>query len=81
MHEALTNGSIMTKRSVELGWKNATVCMLKTLNHQSDARDRDMFYKDPQLFFRQSIVDRYVDDIACTFGVQRHCLNVVSLNT
>ncbi|KAI9830328.1 MAG: hypothetical protein M1819_005709 [Sarea resinae] len=39
---------------------------------------RDIFYKDPELFFRQSVVDRYVDDIAHTFDVPRALLNVVA---
>ncbi|KAI9839056.1 MAG: hypothetical protein M1837_002274 [Sclerophora amabilis] len=40
---------------------------------------RDIFYMDKDLFERQSIVNGYVDDIACTFGVKRRCLNVVCL--
>ncbi|KAI9863699.1 MAG: hypothetical protein M1813_003722 [Trichoglossum hirsutum] len=39
---------------------------------------RDIYYKDPALFLKQAVVDRYVDDIACTFGVERDCLNVVA---
>jgi meiotic recombination protein SPO11 len=38
---------------------------------------RDMFYRHPDLFVKQSVVDRYVDDLACTFGVSRSLLNVV----
>lgn len=41
---------------------------------------RDIYYKDPTLFGRQRVVDRYVDHIASTFDVQRRCLNVVSTN-
>ena len=36
-----------------------------------------MFYKDPLLFKKQAVVDRYVDILAYTFGVQRADLNVV----
>ena len=36
-----------------------------------------MYYRDPKLFMRQAVVDRYVDDIAYTFGVGRDALNVV----
>jgi meiotic recombination protein SPO11 len=36
-----------------------------------------MYYRDPELFMRQAVVDRYVDDIAYTFGVCRDALNVV----
>jgi len=38
---------------------------------------RDIYYRDPALFSSQRIVDRYVDDIARTFGVPRSMLNVV----
>lgn len=41
---------------------------------------RDIYYKDPTLFGRQRVVDRYVDHIASTFDVQRRSLNVVSTN-
>ncbi|KII92348.1 hypothetical protein PLICRDRAFT_678286 [Plicaturopsis crispa FD-325 SS-3] len=37
---------------------------------------RDMYYRDVQLFKTQSVVDRLVDDVAATFGVQRADLNV-----
>jgi meiotic recombination protein SPO11 len=40
---------------------------------------RDIYYKDPSLFLKQDVVDKYVDDIACTFGVERGRLNVVRL--
>ena len=39
---------------------------------------RDIYYRDPTLFKRQAIVDRYVDDIAHTCGVTRADLHVVS---
>jgi DNA topoisomerase VI subunit A len=37
----------------------------------------DIYYRHPDLFMKQSVVDRYVDDLACTFGVSRSQLNVV----
>ena len=40
---------------------------------------RDIYYRDPELFIKQAVVDRYVDDIAFTLGVDRDALNVVSL--
>jgi len=43
----------------------------------SDDRLRDIYYRSPDLFVKQAVVDRYVDDIACTFGVSRNVLNVV----
>jgi meiotic recombination protein SPO11 len=39
--------------------------------------DRDIYYRDPELFIKQAVVDRYVDDIAYTLGVGRDALNVV----
>lgn len=40
---------------------------------------RDIYYRHPALFAKQAVVDRYIDNIACTFGVSRLALNVVSL--
>lgn len=37
---------------------------------------RDIYYRHPDLFVKQAVVDRYVDDLACTFGVSRTLLNV-----
>ncbi|KAL8681364.1 MAG: hypothetical protein Q9186_002507 [Xanthomendoza sp. 1 TL-2023] len=39
---------------------------------------RYIYYKDPELFKSQRVVDRYVDILSYTFGVQRAALNVVS---
>ena len=39
---------------------------------------RDIYYRDPNLFVNQTVVDRHVDRIARTFGVARADLNVVS---
>jgi meiotic recombination protein SPO11 len=44
----------------------------------SQVISRNMYYQDPELFLKQSVVDRYVDDIAFNFGVKREALNVVS---
>ena len=38
----------------------------------------DIYYRDPALFGRQSHVDKYVDDIAHTFGVPRSTLHVIA---
>lgn len=40
---------------------------------------RDIYYRDPALFGKQAHVDRYVDDIAFTFGVSRASLNVTAV--
>ncbi|KAF1835351.1 DNA topoisomerase IV, alpha subunit [Decorospora gaudefroyi] len=39
---------------------------------------RDIYYRHPDLFVKQSVVDRYVDDLACTFGVHRSQLNLTA---
>ena len=39
---------------------------------------RNIYYQDPSLFKKQAVVDRHVDALAFTFGVQRANLNVVS---
>jgi meiotic recombination protein SPO11 len=39
---------------------------------------RDIYYRHPNLFVKQSVVDRYVDDLACTFGISRAQLNVTA---
>ena len=39
---------------------------------------RDLFYRHPALFGTQDVVDRYVDDLACTFGVSRSSLGVTA---
>ncbi|KAL2040644.1 hypothetical protein N7G274_006623 [Stereocaulon virgatum] len=39
---------------------------------------RNIYYKDPALFKTQAVVDRYVDILAYTFGVQRSALNVTA---
>lgn len=41
--------------------------------------DRDIYYRDPELFIKQTVVNRYVDDIAYTLGVDRDALNIVNL--
>lgn len=39
---------------------------------------RDIYYKHPDLFMKQAIVDRYIDDLACTLGISRSRLNVTA---
>ncbi|KAL8975266.1 MAG: hypothetical protein Q9197_000522 [Variospora fuerteventurae] len=43
-----------------------------------DGRYRNIYYKDPELFQSQKVVDRYVDILAYTFGIQRAALNVTA---
>lgn len=37
----------------------------------------DIYYRHPDLFVKQTVVDRYVDHLACTLGVSRSQLNMV----
>lgn len=43
-----------------------------------DLYDRDLYYKDPNLFGTQSTVDECIDTLAYTLGESRTALNVVS---
>lgn len=51
--------------------------MAMFLRSGTDVRCRDIYYRDPALFSKQSVVDRFVDDLAYTFGVPRMLVNVV----
>lgn len=42
------------------------------------ATKRDLYYRHPDLFIKQTVVDRYIDDLACTFGISRAQLNVTA---
>lgn len=57
--------------------KGTHACLIGLIHHSHTPRD--MYYKDPALFGSQSHVDRYVDDIAFTFGVTRTALNVTAV--
>lgn len=39
---------------------------------------RDVYYKHPDLFMKQAVVDRFIDDLACTLGISRSQLNVTA---
>lgn len=57
---------LILSSSVALGF-----CLLLTSCH------RDIYYRDPELFMKQEVVDRYLGDLAYTMGVERDALNVV----
>ncbi|KAF2021165.1 DNA topoisomerase IV, alpha subunit [Aaosphaeria arxii CBS 175.79] len=64
-------------------WRFTTIVRILELIHESLTENtkltkRDIYYRHPDLFLKQSVVDRYVDDIARTFEVSRHHLNVVA---
>jgi len=66
-HEALVTGIVTTKRLLVLAQISNRLLILV----------RDIYYREPELFLKQSVVNRYVDDIAYTLGVDRDALNVV----
>lgn len=39
---------------------------------------RDLYYKNPELYINQKKVDDAIENIACSFGVPRRCLNVIA---
>ncbi|KAK5137789.1 hypothetical protein LTR08_007361 [Meristemomyces frigidus] len=68
-------------KSAEEAWRFTVVIRILELIHEALRKDatlskRDIYYRDPALFGNQTHVDRYVDDIAHTFGVARSALNV-----
>jgi meiotic recombination protein SPO11 len=75
VHDALVNNVVITKRYTNRRPSlPGEVCLILTTS-------RDIYYRDPALFSKQAVVDRFVDDLACTFGVRRLLLNVVSCLT
>jgi meiotic recombination protein SPO11 len=37
-----------------------------------------LYYKNPALYLNQAKVDDAIENIACSFGVPRRCLNVIA---
>ncbi|RKF78001.1 Meiotic recombination protein SPO11 [Golovinomyces cichoracearum] len=75
-HEALVTGIVITKRFLSQFPNNRV--LVETQSPRSNEVNRDVYYKEPELFKHQSVVDRYLNDIAFTFGVERDALNVVA---
>ncbi|TGO47738.1 hypothetical protein BCON_0265g00110 [Botryotinia convoluta] len=64
-------------------WKFVALLRILELSHEALVTGniitkRDIYYRDPELFTKQAIVDRFVDDIACTLGLKRDALNVMA---
>ncbi|KAI5299740.1 Non-essential glycogen phosphorylase [Ascosphaera pollenicola] len=62
-------------------WRFATILRIMGHVHEAIKGDftstkRDLYYLDPVHFGKQAVVDRYVDDIAFTMGVDRTALHV-----
>ncbi|KAK4565817.1 endodeoxyribonuclease [Recurvomyces mirabilis] len=71
-------------KTEDVAWRFTIVMRILELIHSSlctgiTISKRDIYYRDPALFGNQRHVDRYVDDIAFTFGVPRSALNVTAM--
>ncbi|KAH8805768.1 Spo11/DNA topoisomerase VI subunit A [Xylogone sp. PMI_703] len=79
-HEALVTGIVITKRFASLILHYSRHDFLHDIFFCSlfSSKIRDIYYHDPDLFMKQSVVDRYVDDLSFTLGINRDALNVVA---
>ncbi|KFZ04244.1 hypothetical protein V502_10298 [Pseudogymnoascus sp. VKM F-4520 (FW-2644)] len=67
-------------------WKFAALLRILELSHEAlvtgivttKRQQRDIYYRDPDLFVKQAVVDRYIDDLAFTLNVPRDALNIVA---
>ncbi|KAF2269596.1 DNA topoisomerase IV, alpha subunit [Lojkania enalia] len=69
--------------SVQEAWKFTVLVRILEIIHgtlvdNAVITKRDIYYRHPDLFVKQSVVDQYVDDLALTFGVSRPLLNVTA---
>ncbi|KAF7507604.1 hypothetical protein GJ744_010274 [Endocarpon pusillum] len=67
----------------EEAWRFACVGKILAEIHEAlhtgvTVTKRDIYYRDPELYGKQALVDRYVDDIAYTCNVTRRKLNVTA---
>ena len=75
IHEALTGDKIVSKR--------CSFPFLVIFSHSqplvtvAQFFPRNIYYQDPTLFRSQNVVDRYIDILAFSIGVERSALNVV----
>ena len=80
IHEALSSNVVISKRyrRPSSASEQGRVALRQRLSFLlTISCNRNIYYRDPALFKKQSVVDRYVDILAFTFGVQRAALNVV----
>ncbi|MCJ1473582.1 hypothetical protein MMC13_002233 [Lambiella insularis] len=69
--------------TAEEAWRFTVILRILEMVHAAlvdgvNTTKRDIYYKDPALFMKQGVVDKWIDDLAFTFGVQRSMLNVVA---
>ncbi|OJD32976.1 meiotic recombination protein spo11 [Diplodia corticola] len=68
-------------RTAGEAWRFTVLIRILEIIHEALVTDcvvskREIYYRHPALFANQAVVDRYVDDIALTFGASRSLLNV-----
>ncbi|KAH7042688.1 Spo11/DNA topoisomerase VI subunit A [Macrophomina phaseolina] len=78
-----TSGRLMRfpGKTAEEAWRFTVLIRILEIVHEALITDRviskrEIYYRHPALFTTQVIVDRYIDDIAYTFGTYRSLLNV-----
>ncbi|KAH7396225.1 Spo11/DNA topoisomerase VI subunit A [Pyrenochaeta sp. MPI-SDFR-AT-0127] len=81
--EAKTRDISFPGASAQEAWNFTVLLRILELVHGSLIDNtimtkRDLYYRHAKLFVKQSVVDRYVDDLACTLGVTRSQLNVTA---
>ncbi|KFX89885.1 hypothetical protein O988_08440 [Pseudogymnoascus sp. VKM F-3808] len=64
-------------------WKFTALLRILELSHEAlvtgiVTTKRDIYYRDPDLFVKQAVVDRYIDDLAFTLNIPRDALNIVA---
>ncbi|RFU30717.1 hypothetical protein B7463_g5621, partial [Scytalidium lignicola] len=82
-HNIDTRKIVFPSKSPQEAWRFTVLLRILELSHEAlvtgiAITKRDIYYRDPELFIKQSIVDRYVDDLAFTLGINRDSLNVVA---
>lgn len=75
VHEALVTGISVTKRYYL--YLPASHPGIQPVKSNLSVSIRDIYYKDPNLFCKQSVVDKCVDTLTYTFEESRNALNVV----
>ncbi|POS82716.1 hypothetical protein EPUL_005034 [Erysiphe pulchra] len=83
LYEERTRKVCFPSRNPREAWKFTVLLRILELSHEAlvtgiITTKRDIYYREPELFKHQTVVDRYLNDIAHTLGVERYALNVVA---
>ncbi|RKF57372.1 Meiotic recombination protein rec12 [Erysiphe neolycopersici] len=83
LYKEKTRKVCFPSRNPREAWKFTVLLRILELSHEAlvtgiITTKRDIYYREPELFKHQTVVDRYLNDIAHTLGVERHALNVVA---